>query len=441
MCLIQGTAGPAVVEEATSVEGAPLPVDGAGHVGRHDVGVEKRVIRSAGAVVEGGGDHAVGGGAFSFGAGADCLRFDETDGLIDRLGVGSPYGRADVIVTEGPQDADALGWAENEVVTRSSLGLVAGGGEPVDLFLGNRPGLSLRTGQGFDLRADKVSLRERGGVHADGHLGGLPFARLRSHEKELADALLGDPELAGGLQRVERRAFGGLRSGGCLPAGGRPGGGSLGADQVLAGERVLSLQDGAEVALVDPALQAHAGRQGADPTTRGFAVAGVVVIGGGGDLADVVVDCALAEPPYVEHDLTSLSEVEEGDVGRFRRIDAHAGLEMTGQAQAVDEELEVDAAGPGRVASLVGFERGDGLGVDLDPPFEPGDELFGLRDLGVGSSEPDDESAVAVGVRSVVVVDLGEERGQGRVPSDLAFEGGPPGGDLVATHQMSTSTV
>ncbi len=268
--LVEVAAGGGVVEERPGVEGAPGVGDGVGEVGDDDVGVQERVAGPAGAVVEGGGDEAEGLDALAPVPGDDDLALVVADDLVDGLPVGLADGGPPLRVGEGPEDADALGRAEGVVEAGAALGRLVRHG--VDVYVGtpDPPG--------------EPSGRLRAGL--------LPFELPGAEEP--ADEGGRDAELGGCLLGREPLA---LRADGDV-AGLRPGR----VDELLAGERVAAVEQGAEVVGVDLAVEAHLGGHRADLPAGGFAVSQVVVLGRGGDLADVVIGAAGAELPDVQHE-------------------------------------------------------------------------------------------------------------------------------------------
>jgi hypothetical protein len=89
---------------------------------------------------------------------------------------------------------------------------------------------------------------------------------------------------------------------GCVPVAG---------DELFPRERVPAFEDAAEVLGVDLDLEPELVGERADPSPRRLAVTEVVVLGRGGDLADVVVGAAGLEATDVQHG--------PGLVVRFRR--------------------------------------------------------------------------------------------------------------------------
>lgn len=88
--LVQVAAGERVGVERAAVERAPGVDHGEREVGHHDVGVQERVARSAGAMVEGGGHQPGGLDAFAPVPGHDGLSFVVPDDLVDRIPQGPP---------------------------------------------------------------------------------------------------------------------------------------------------------------------------------------------------------------------------------------------------------------------------------------------------------------------------------------------------------------
>ena len=133
------------------------------------------------------------------------------------------------------------------------------------------------------------------------HAPRRPTGRLRS-------CLLGG-DLAGGQEPAEEAGGGAELSGGLGDgqpvALGRDGDvrhlRSRRGDELFACERVLAFEQRPEVVWVDLALKSHLSGERADPSTWGLAVSEVVVLGGEGDLADVVVSGAATEAADVQH--------------------------------------------------------------------------------------------------------------------------------------------
>src|SRR5581483_11906795 len=138
--------------------------------------------------------------------------------------MGSPDRLTDVVGTEGPEEADALRWAEDDVVARSGLGrrpsFVE---EPLDFGRCDAPRFpAVRAGA--DLAAEEVLLRPGSRTAAFGGLDGELVVHALAGGEELTHALLRDAEATGDLHRVERRSPGG-RSASWLGSTGRgPGG-------------------------------------------------------------------------------------------------------------------------------------------------------------------------------------------------------------------------
>ena len=86
--------------------------------------------------------------------------------------------------------------------------------------------------------------------------------------------------------------------------GAEPGGWTLvpGRRELLTGKGVAAVEDGTEVLRVDLAGEADLRCERSDPTAGRFTMAGVVVLGRAGDLADVVVGRTGSEPPDVQHE-------------------------------------------------------------------------------------------------------------------------------------------
>ena len=122
VCLVEVAGGEAVgLEDGFAVEGSPFAVGALGEVADDDVGVQLRVLGAAGAVLEGGGDEASGvfaDHAVSAATGDAGLVLEVAKGGLPRVDVRLADGPSGAFVTEGVQQADALGGGEHQVETR-----------------------------------------------------------------------------------------------------------------------------------------------------------------------------------------------------------------------------------------------------------------------------------------------------------------------------------
>lgn len=132
--LVEVSAGKGVLVERATVERPPGVERREREVGDHDVGVEQRVAGAAGAVVEGGGDHAVGQDLLALAAPVSGLALEVRDHLVDGFPVGLADRRSLGVVAERPEDRHALGRPEREVEAGAGLRRVVVGGVPVHLL-------------------------------------------------------------------------------------------------------------------------------------------------------------------------------------------------------------------------------------------------------------------------------------------------------------------
>lgn len=114
--------------------------------------------------------------------------------------------------------------------------------------------------------------------------------------------------------------------------------GASSGNELLTGERMPAFEDAAEVIGIDPAGETHLAGERADPAARCLAVAEVVVLGGGGDLTDVVAGAAGADAPDGQHEPLLCRFRRRRKLQVFERLSTVGGRDE-GRRRAVRREV------------------------------------------------------------------------------------------------------